>query len=63
MSETAKATETFCTSLDEAIEIAIYEGLFITDVIGILTVKAQELGLQALGFYDDADSEGAEDED
>ncbi len=57
MSKTAKAAETFCASLDKAVQTALNDGLFSGEVIGILTVMAQELGLYALGFYADADSE------
>jgi hypothetical protein len=32
------------------------------EVIGALTIKAQAMGMAALGFYDDADSEGDEEE-
>ncbi len=63
MSKTAKAAETFCASLDKAVQTALNDGLFSGEVIGILTVMAQELGLAALGFYAEADSEGNETEE
>jgi len=57
VSKTAKAAETFCASIDRAVQTAFDDGLFSSEVIGILTVMAQELGLAALGFYAEADSE------
>ena len=61
MDESATPMEEFCAALDCIVEEAMDEGASYGEVIGALTIKAQAMGMAALGFYDDdADSEGDE---
>jgi hypothetical protein len=55
--------EEFCADLDCIVQEAIDAEVSFMEVIGALTFKAQAMGLSALGFSDDADSEGDEEEE
>jgi len=61
--ETATPAEEFCAALDCITEEALEEGASFVEIVGALTVKAQAMGMTALGFYDDADAEGDEEEE
>ena len=63
MDETVTPMEEFCAALDCIVEEAMEDGATFGEVIGALTIKGQAMGLAALGFYDDADSEGDEGEE
>ena len=60
--ETAPPLDEFAAALDCIVEEALEDGAGFYELVGALTTKAQVLGLANLGFFDDADSEGDEEE-
>ena len=62
MSETTKVAEAFRAALDRASQAVYAKGVSSIELIGLLTLakKAQPQELLALGFRNDADSEGDE---
>jgi hypothetical protein len=60
--ETATPMEEFCAALDCIVEEAMEDGATYREMVVALAIKAQALGLAAPGFYDDANSEGDEEE-
>ena len=63
MDVTATPLEELGAALDCIVEEAIEAGAHSFEIIGLLSVKAQQVGLNTLGFYDDADAEGDEKEE
>ena len=55
--------EEFCAALDCIVEEALEAGPSHLELIGALTLKAQEVGMALFGVFGDADAESDEEEE
>lgn len=62
MDETATPMEDFCAALDCIVEEALEAGPSHLELIGALTLKAQEVGMSLFGVFGDADAESDDEE-